>query len=151
MTKAVEVITSVQRRRRWTRAEKERLVAAALAPGAVASEVAREPGIRASQLFRWRQELCLPAPQATFSVVAVLSEPASARSSVSWGSLDNLGEPSCLSALCVDVCDKLGGGTKVYDLSGARKTVRDSPILHGCPDIGGDAPTGLVRQILRSE
>jgi transposase-like protein len=36
MTKAVEVITSVQRRRRWSRAEKERIVAAALEPGAVA-------------------------------------------------------------------------------------------------------------------
>jgi transposase-like protein len=30
MTKQVEVITSVQRRRRWPRAEKERIVAAAL-------------------------------------------------------------------------------------------------------------------------
>jgi transposase len=79
MTKAqVEVITSVQRRRRWSRAEKERIVAAALAPGAVASEVAREAGIHASQLFRWRQELCLPtsSPPA-FSAVAVLPEPAS--------------------------------------------------------------------------
>jgi transposase-like protein len=35
MTKsAVEVITSVQRRRRWNAAEKERLVAATLEPGA---------------------------------------------------------------------------------------------------------------------
>ena len=58
MTKAVEVITSVQRRRRWSRAEKERIVAAALEPGAVASEVARAAGIDTSQLFRWRQELC---------------------------------------------------------------------------------------------
>jgi transposase len=42
MTKTqVEVITSVQRRRRWSRAEKERIVAAALEPGVVASEVAR--------------------------------------------------------------------------------------------------------------
>jgi transposase len=48
MTKAVEVITSVQRRRRWSRAEKERIIAAALAPGAVASEVARSAGIHAS-------------------------------------------------------------------------------------------------------
>ena len=63
MTKTqVEVITSVQRRRRWSRAEKERLVAAALEPGVVASEVAREAGIHASQLFRWRQELCKRAP-----------------------------------------------------------------------------------------
>src|SRR5438034_8783098 len=76
--KAVEVITSVQRRRRWSQAEKERIVVAALQPGAVASEVAREAGIHASQLFRWRQELCLPAPQAAFSPVAVLPEPASA-------------------------------------------------------------------------
>ena len=45
MTKAVEVITSVQRRRRWSWAEKERIVAAALEPGAVASEVARAAGI----------------------------------------------------------------------------------------------------------
>jgi len=59
MTKTqVEVITSVQRRRRWSRAEKERIVAAALEPGAIASAVAREAGIHASQLYRWRQELC---------------------------------------------------------------------------------------------
>ena len=80
MTKTqVEVITSVQRRRRWSRAEKERIVAAALEPGVVASEVAREAGIHTSQLFRWRQELCkkMPAPVA-FNAVAVapLPEPA---------------------------------------------------------------------------
>jgi transposase len=56
MTKTqVEVITSVQRRRRWSRAEKERPVAAALERGVVASEAAREAGIHASQLFRWRK------------------------------------------------------------------------------------------------
>jgi transposase-like protein len=73
MTKTqVEVITSVQRRRRWSRAEKERIVAAALEPGVVASEVAREAGIHTSQLFRWRQQLCkrTPAPVA-FNPVAV--------------------------------------------------------------------------------
>jgi transposase len=78
MTKPVEVITSVQRRRRWTREKKERIVAAALAPGAVASKVAREAGIHTSQLFRWRQELCVPAPVTAFSPVAVLPEPADA-------------------------------------------------------------------------
>ncbi len=74
MTKAqVEVITSVQRRRRWSRAEKERIVAAAMEPGAVASEVARAAGVHASQLFRWRQAL--------FNPVAVTPEPAAASSS----------------------------------------------------------------------
>ena len=76
MTKAVEVITSVQRRRRWSRAEKERIVAAALEPGAVASEIARAAGIHTSQLFRWRQQLCerAQAPVA-FNPVAVAAEP----------------------------------------------------------------------------
>ena len=38
----VEVIASVQRRRRWSRAEKERLVAATLEPGVTVSEVSRQ-------------------------------------------------------------------------------------------------------------
>jgi transposase len=75
MTKAVEVITSVERRRHWSRAEKERIVAAAMEPGAVASEVARAAGIHTSQLFRWRQQLCewvqIPA---AFNAVAVTPE-----------------------------------------------------------------------------
>lgn len=77
MTKAqVEVITSVQRRRRWSRAEKERIVAAALEPSAVASEVARAAGIHTSQLFRWRQQLCERAPiPAAFNPVAIAPEP----------------------------------------------------------------------------
>ena len=59
MTKhPVEVITSVERRRRWSREDKERLVAACLEPGAVLSEIARAAGIHVSQFFRWRKELC---------------------------------------------------------------------------------------------
>ena len=79
MTKAVEVITSVERRRRWSRAEKERIVAAAIEPGAVASEVARSAGIHTSQLFRWRQQLCkrVQVP-AAFNSIAVMPEPGAA-------------------------------------------------------------------------
>jgi transposase len=74
---AVEVITSVQRRRRWSAEEKQRIVAAAIEPGAVASEVARAAGIHTSQLFRWRQQLCGRAREtAGFSPVAVVPEPA---------------------------------------------------------------------------
>jgi transposase len=77
MTKTqVEVITSVQRRRRWSRAEKEQIVAAAMEPGAVASEVARSAGIHSSQLFRWRQQLCDRAQiPVAFNAVAVAPEP----------------------------------------------------------------------------
>ena len=77
MTKTqVEVITSVQRRRSWSRAEKERIVAAAMEPGAVASEVARAAGIHTSQLFRWRQQLCERTQvPAAFNPVAITPEP----------------------------------------------------------------------------
>ena len=64
----------MQRRRRWSRAEKEWIVAAAIEPGAVASEVARAAEIYTSQLFRWRQDLCRSsqsAPEPTFSAVTI--------------------------------------------------------------------------------
>ena len=80
MTKTqVEVITSVQRRRSWSRAEKERIIVAAMEPGAVASEVARAAGVHISQLFRWRQQQCerthVPA---AFNPVAIAPEPEAA-------------------------------------------------------------------------
>ena len=72
----VEVITSVQRRRRWSMRDKERIVAAALEPGAVASEIARRAGIHTSQLFRWRRQLCGPSQLTpAFSAVALVPEP----------------------------------------------------------------------------
>ena len=40
----VEVITSVERRRRWSQADKERLVVASLEPGAMVSAIARGSG-----------------------------------------------------------------------------------------------------------
>jgi len=70
-------VTSVDCRRRWSRAEKERIVAAALEPGAVASEVARAAGIHTSQLFRWCQQLCARTQVAVaFNPVQVTSDPA---------------------------------------------------------------------------
>jgi transposase len=71
MTRAqVEVIT-VGRRRRWSRVEKERLVAASLEPGASASEIARSAGLHVSQLFRWRKQLCDRVPAAIPALIPV--------------------------------------------------------------------------------
>ncbi len=53
----VEVITSVQRRRRWTTAEKVRLVEEAMQPGMSVSYVARRAGIAPSQLFAWKRRM----------------------------------------------------------------------------------------------
>ena len=51
----VEVITSVQRRRRWSAEEKAAMVQETYAPGMSASLVARRHGIAPNQLFRWRR------------------------------------------------------------------------------------------------
>ena len=53
----VEVITSVERRRRWSAAEKHQLVVASFEPGASVSAIAREAGIHPSQLYGWRRQL----------------------------------------------------------------------------------------------
>jgi len=75
----VEVITSVQRRRRWPVSEKERIVAASLEAGAIASEVARAAGIHSSQLYRWRQELCeRTATRSSFAAVTIAAAAAPA-------------------------------------------------------------------------
>lgn len=55
MTGKIEVITSVQRRRRWTAAEKVRIVEETYEPGATVSLVARHHGVAPNQLFTWRR------------------------------------------------------------------------------------------------
>jgi transposase len=51
----IEVITSVQRRRRWSGSEKMRMVEETYEPGATVSLVARRHGVAPNQLFTWRR------------------------------------------------------------------------------------------------
>lgn len=51
----VEVITSVQRRRRWSAEEKAQIVQETYAPGMSVSLVARQHGVAPNQVFKWRQ------------------------------------------------------------------------------------------------
>ena len=51
----VEVVTSVQRRRRWTPEQKLEIVKQTNEPGSSVSMVARQFGITAAQLFQWRK------------------------------------------------------------------------------------------------
>ena len=69
----VEIITSVERRRRWSSAEKERLVAATLEPGASVSAIAREAGIHPGQLYGWRRQM-RAQPQIGFAPVQVTAD-----------------------------------------------------------------------------
>jgi transposase len=51
----VEVLGGIERRRRWSRDDKMRIIEETLLPGAVVTEVARRNGIAASLVFTWRR------------------------------------------------------------------------------------------------
>jgi transposase len=75
----VEVITSVQRRRRWSAADKQQMVAESAMPGRTVSSVARRHGIAPQQLFTWRRELLATATgiaDGGFMAIAVSEPPA---------------------------------------------------------------------------
>src|SRR5262245_19468930 len=55
----VEIITSVQRRRRWTASEKVRMVEETFEPCMTVSLVARRHGVAPNQLFTWRRLVAL--------------------------------------------------------------------------------------------
>lgn len=114
MTKhPIEVITSVERRRRWSREDKERLVAACFEPDAVLSEIARAAGIHVSQLFRWRKELCRidePSMQVSSTLVPVIvSESAPAAQPTA----SELPAPSQPRRKRSDVTIELGRGRRI--------------------------------------
>lgn len=51
----IELLTGPARRRRWSEAEKARIVAEALVPGAVVSAIARRWQVCPQQVFGWRR------------------------------------------------------------------------------------------------
>jgi transposase len=52
-----EILVGPERRRRWSVAEKLRLVREAFAPGARVSDVARRRDVSRGQIYHWRAEL----------------------------------------------------------------------------------------------
>ena len=78
----MEIITGVERRRRWSAAEKLRIVAETEQPGAGIAEIARRYEISRGLLWNWRslvrRGVLRPEPQAVFVPVKVISEPSTA-------------------------------------------------------------------------
>src|SRR5499425_2382584 len=97
-TNRVEIITSVQRRRRWTAPEKVRMVEETFEPGMTVSLVARRHGVAPNQLFTWRRLVA----QGRLSKVHRATEwlkPSFARSSATMSASvrDQMPKPSCVS------------------------------------------------------
>ena len=55
----VEVVTRGEPRRRWSDEERARILAEAMAPGAIASHVARRFGVSTGQFYTWRKAMQL--------------------------------------------------------------------------------------------
>lgn len=67
----VEVVTRGEPRRRWSDEERARILAEAMAPGAIASHVARRFGVSSGQFYTWRKAMLLrPAPVGVVPVLA---------------------------------------------------------------------------------
>ena len=84
----MEIITGVERRRRWRLEEKLRIVAEAEAPGACFAEVARRHEISRGLLWNWRRQVRTgalgPTETAAFLPVRIMPEqPAPAMTAVS--------------------------------------------------------------------
>lgn len=110
-------------RRVWSRAAKERIVAAASAPDANVSAVARAHGVAPQQVFKWRREAqdrhkanrrCGPAASASLSFV-------------------ELGSPQAETS----VCSPAGVACEIV--------VADVVLR-----IGSDAPMSLVVELIRA-
>jgi len=85
MMRRIEVITGVERRRRWSAEEKARIVAESYEPTTTVSAVARRHGLNTNQLFAWRNQFRHAAvveaspqslPQFVPLVAAIEAEPA---------------------------------------------------------------------------
>src|SRR5258708_15191528 len=109
----VEVITSVERRRRWSREEKLRIVAESAQPSRTTSQVARDHGIAPGQLFIWRRQLLseamhTPSKSAPEDVPRTIGR-RSGRSAIAWtisSSERAAGEPQArsINALAAAPC-----------------------------------------------
>jgi transposase-like protein len=74
----MEIITGVERRRRWSAAEKLRIVAEIEQPGAGIAKIARQYEISRGLLWNWRSQVrrgsLNPIPQSVFVPVQLLGE-----------------------------------------------------------------------------
>ena len=124
-----EVRSGVVRRRRWTAEEKGRVVAQAVAPGAVVAEVARQYDLIPQQLSNWIKaakegRVILPAPEpgaesadatdAAFVPVVALRAPETAGADVA----------SCIEIVAGSVLVRVPLGADARTLAAILRAVR---------------------------
>ncbi len=95
---AISVLTGPERRRRWTAAEKARIVEESLAPGQVVAAVARHHDVHPNLLHLWRRQarLCGTEDRGLRFLPIAVTEPERAAES---------GQPSSTGAIEIELED----------------------------------------------
>jgi len=63
----ITLLTGPVRRRRWNQDERERVLAAAFAPGAVVADISRQFDVSTSLIYKWREQAMAAKPAAAFA------------------------------------------------------------------------------------
>jgi transposase len=84
------VLTGPERRRGWSEGDRIRILAAAFAPGAVVTDVARQYDVSTALIYRWRQEARGVCPEPAFASVVVA---------------DDRPAPAGVAAITIDLAD----------------------------------------------
>jgi transposase len=72
----ITLLTGPERHRRWREDERQQILAAAFAPGASVTEVARQYDVATSLIYKWRQQaLAMKNGGPSFAPAVVVDEP----------------------------------------------------------------------------
>src|SRR5271168_841114 len=70
----ITVLTGPERRRRWSDEERERILAAAFAPGAIVANISRQFEVSTSLIYKWREQALAVRPGAAFAPAVLTAE-----------------------------------------------------------------------------
>jgi transposase len=124
------VLVGRERRRRWTTAQKRRIVEESFAPGASVSEVARRHEVHPNQLHGWRKDARLgslpivASPQGIFAPVEIagVDQPALPAPAI---------VPEPAAPLVIEVVLRNGRVVRFSERMGARRAARLVDALDG--------------------
>jgi transposase len=117
----MEIITGVERRRRWSAGEKVRIVAETEQPGAGIAEIARRYEISRGLLWNWRSQvrrgMLRPEPSSVFVPVQLVGGPPGAERAKCAGPSESSGsDPAVVDRIEITLPD--GNAIKVgHDVS----------------------------------
>lgn len=70
----ITLLTGPERRRRWSDEERERILAAAFAPGAVVASISRQFEVSTSLIYKWREQALAVQPGSAFAPAVLTGE-----------------------------------------------------------------------------